>query len=227
MRLSWKTYALLFVIFTGSFLLALSIPPSEIGRQLAAIPGGISLIGALYQLIRDEARYQKALLLQQQKQEFDIAITSHMADVVFDKHVLFCEEYVKEMQETFSTIWRDGFSVTLMDQANKLFQIQRKHSAWLTPEIEAGLDVFEGALRKIGAHAQHYKLDSVSANTSGAVREAHELLSQVFGFKAESKDMENKEVAMTTAIGRVRKVIGIEELTNLRHKHLEVGKPST
>ena len=226
MHFSWKTYTLLSGVFLGSFLLALSIPPSEIGRQLAAIPGGLSLIGALYQLIRDEAAYQKALLLQQQKQEFDIAITSHMANVAYDKHVAFCEEYVDEMQKAFTTIWKEGFSVNLLGHASALYQVQRKHSAWLTTEIENGLDVFESALRKIGAHARHYKDDPSSANATGAVREGHNLLEQVFGFKVGGEQNGAPEVAMTVAIGRVRKVIGIEELTNLRNKHLQQSNPS-
>lgn len=220
MKMSWKTYALLLLVFISSLLLALALPPAEIGRQLAAIPGGLSLIGALYQLVRDEAKHQQTMLLQKQKQEYDLAITSHMANVAFDKHVLFCEEYIAEMQEAMTTLTREAGSESILVHGNNLFQIQRRHAAWLTPEIEKGLEPFETALRKIGASAHFYNADPVKANESGSVKEANGLLLDILSFKREPGEVGNKEIAMTAVIGQIRKVLGIEELTYLRQKLL-------
>lgn len=96
MKLSWKIYLILFLVFIGSIFLASVLQTEYITKQILAIPGVAALIGALYQLLRDEANHQKNLILQTAKQEFDLAITSHMANTAFDKHVAFCLEYLAE-----------------------------------------------------------------------------------------------------------------------------------
>jgi hypothetical protein len=221
MKFSCKIYVLLFVVFVGSIALAYLFPPGTLARQLATIPGGLSLIGVLYQLIRDEAKYQKDLLIQKDQQQFDLGITSHMANVAFDKHVEFCEEYLSAMHEAIKVLYREGHSRILIDQANILSAIKQKHIAWLTPAIEQGLDPFEQALREIGASAWHYAADPEGANASGSVQKAHNLLCAIIGHKKTAKIPPEENIAIPIVLSHLRKVLGIEELTIIRQKLLK------
>lgn len=228
MKLSWKVYFILLIVFIGSFLLASLLPAAEISRQLVAMPGGLALIGCLYQMIRDEAAHQKELLLQQDQQLFDLAATSHMANVAFDKHVLFCEEYIKEMHDAISTLYKEGTtSQAMVDHGNRLFHIQRKHAAWLTPDIEKGLAPFEQALRDIGASAYLYNADPGVAHSTGSIEKARNLLLDILGLKKEPFTTVDQTVAVTTVLAHLRKILGIEELTFLRQRLLyyKSGQP--
>ncbi len=124
-----------------------------LGRAIAPLPAILSLLGALYQLSRDEAQHTKRLAVQRDQQFFDLGITSHMADVAFDKHVAFCEEYVAELHVTLQTMWREAESKLVIDHTNNLIAIRRKHAVRLTSEIEKQLDPIDLALRKLGSTA--------------------------------------------------------------------------
>lgn len=39
---------------------------------------------------------------------FDVGITSYMANIAFDRHVEFCEEYIKSLQEGMTEMWGNG-----------------------------------------------------------------------------------------------------------------------
>jgi hypothetical protein len=45
------------------------------------------------------------ILLRRDEQQFHVGVTSHMSNVVFDKHVVFCEEYMAEVRETVTTFF--------------------------------------------------------------------------------------------------------------------------
>jgi hypothetical protein len=185
-------------------------------REAAGIPGVLGLIGILYQLLRDEAQHQRNLLRQHDQQLFDLGATSHMANVAFDKHVVFCEEYVFEMHATIQTLFREGPSKGALEHASKLYEIQQKHATWLTPEIEKQLDPFEKALRRIGASAYLYSSDPGLANASGRVEEMFDVFSDVLSLAKDPETPVNREVAIATIISRLRYVLGIEQLTALR-----------
>ena len=220
MYFSWKTYLILFGVFLCSILTLVLFPPATFFQQIAFIPGSMSLLGILYQLSRDEAKYQKDLMLQRDQQMFDIGATSHMANVAFDKHVLFCEEYVAAMHEIVTGLYREGPSPEALIHANKLHQIQRKYTVWLTPEIEKGLEPFEYALRRIGASAQYRRDDFTSAKANGAVDKMYDLFSDVLGISENDTRKVDEQVAVTTILTQLRKVLGVEEITSLRQRLL-------
>lgn len=228
MRLSWKIYLILSLVFIGSIFLASVLQTEGITKQILAIPGVAALIGTLYQLLRDEAHHQKNLILQTAKQEFDLAITSHMANTAFDKHVAFCEEYLAEFHNAMITLFRNAECEELLTHASNLDQIKVRHRAWLTTEIEIELKPFEQALRSLGAAAHFYKVDPGKAVSSGKMDEAHNLMSDIFGFKKEAGEPANEEIRDTAVIQKIRKILGIEALTYLRYKQLGInpGKPN-
>jgi hypothetical protein len=150
MKLSWTKYALLAAVFFGSAIITWILRANGTWQGIVAIPGVLSLIGVIYQLVRDEAVHVKALALQHDRQRFDLGITSHMANVAFDKHVAFCEEYVAELNETLRTLMRDGTNASALTHATKLLAIRRKHAVWVTLAIESRLEMIDKALPRSG-----------------------------------------------------------------------------
>ncbi len=220
MKLSWKIYLILSGVFIGSIIWASLLETENIAKQFLAIPGVAALIGALYQLLRDEAQHQKDLILQTAKQEFDLAITSHMANTAFDKHVTFCEDYLTEFHNAMVTLFRNAECEELLVHASNLDQIKVKHRAWLTIDIETELEPFEQALRSLGAAAHFYSVDPGKAVSSGKMDEAHNLMYDIFGFKKEAEVAANEEIRDKAVIQKIRKILGIEALTYLRYKQL-------
>jgi len=220
MKLSWKIYLVLGAVFGGSFIWTSILPAEAILREVLIFPGGASLIGILYQLVRDEAQHQRNILIQKSNQEFDLAITSHMANTAFDKHIRFCEEYIAEFHNTMVTLFRTGGSAELLKHAGKLAEIKVHHRAWLTQQIESDLEPFESALRTIGAANDYYKSDPSGAVSSGKMQEAHNLMSDIFGFKKYNEQPLNEAIRDKEVIQTIRKILGIEKLTCLRYKHL-------
>jgi hypothetical protein len=218
MKLSWKIYAILFTVVVLSFFITLLLPSESVFKYIYSSPGILALLGVLYRLFLDETQYQKNVALQHDQQSFDLGATTHMADVVFDNHVRFCEEYMKETQSSVATLFREGPSPTALSLADKLLQIRIKHATWLTNNIDKNLEPFEKALRGIGAEAQFYNRDPGAANDNGAVKNMYSTFKKVFGL-VESKDDSDVDpsIATSTIIRHLRDVLKIEELTNLRH----------
>ncbi|HUU12828.1 MAG TPA: hypothetical protein VM182_03850, partial [Terriglobia bacterium] len=102
------TYIALAVVFVASAAAAILLPVGDAVRTLTAVPAIGSLFGALLQIFRDRVAYERSLLLLEAQNSFSIGTTSHMANVAFDKHVLFCEEYVTEMFKALTTLFREG-----------------------------------------------------------------------------------------------------------------------
>jgi hypothetical protein len=217
MKLSWKTYLLLFAVIILSIAFTMTLPAEHIMKYVYSSPGIIALLGILYRLFLDETQYQKKASLQHDQQTFDLGTTTHMANVAFDKHVLFCEEYMKEMQNAVLTLFREGPSSTGMSLASNLLQIRINHAAWLTNEIDTNLEPFEQALREIGADAEFYKNDPAGANETGSVKKSFNTFKKVLGLKESKDDTDlDPRIATSTIINHLRGILRIEELTNLR-----------
>jgi hypothetical protein len=106
--------------------LLLSFDVSAFVAAIAGNVGLVGLIGVLYQLLRDEAAHQKEVWLQHDDQLFQVGATSHMANMVFDKHVEFSEEYVTEVQRTVDTLFAHGPHEKALEHANNLQEIRRE-----------------------------------------------------------------------------------------------------
>jgi hypothetical protein len=124
---------------------------------------------------------------------FSIGATSHMATVAFDKHIEFCEEYVKAASNALYTLIRDGTKKKPLD-ARDFFKIRQKWALWLTKEIEIKLDRFEQNIPKIGAEAPGYGPGGVPGLG-------------VYGLN---------ESVIETVIADLREVLDTEKLTALR-----------
>jgi hypothetical protein len=197
---------------------------SGIWRDVAALPAVLSLVGALYQLTRDEAHHLKALAVQHDQQRFALGATSHMANVAFDKHVIFCEEYVHELNETVKSLYAEGPSPKALEHARKLFAVRLKYLVWLTPDIEVTLDKFDTALRKIGALAHSERQYAGHAIPRKLLDEMHDVFADVLGLeKTPGKELD-AEVHTKAIIQHAREYLGVAELIGLRKRLLELRR---
>jgi|SRR5882724_7075925 len=214
-----RTYLTLAVIFVCSLLAAVLFHffPVGVVGDLAAIPSVVALLGALFQLSRDSIAHERAVQLEETRNRLTVGATSHMASVAFDKHVSFCEEYVAEVFSALETLYRKGPHEGILQNAGGLYGIRKKWAVWLTPEIERALEQFETKLRTIGANAQ------VVAQVPGeqdAIREMFSEFAAVLGSRHGFAKWAGKpvpqEYAIDAVISGLRKVLGIDELTQMR-----------
>jgi hypothetical protein len=91
--------------------------------------------------------------MEEAKNRFTVGATSHMADVVFDKHVRFSEEYSRAAHEAMECFFRKGPTREIFQFEGNLLRIRTRWAVWLTPELEEKLDKFQQNLRTIGAYA--------------------------------------------------------------------------
>lgn len=217
-------------VFVACVGAALVFPASEIVESAAGMTGVGALIGALFQIFRDQADFEKQLLLQRDAQQqevlrqrddqhFQIGVTSHMANTVFDKHVVFCETYLKEVHGTIDTLVREGPCPDALKHADNLIGIRREHVAWVTISMSQRLVGFESAIRKIGAKSHFVR--STAGHERYAERrdklieqveaEFERVLPQLFG-----DDETEDGIAAETVVKRVREILDIERLVELR-----------
>jgi uncharacterized protein YqfB (UPF0267 family) len=146
-------YAGLTIVFVAAYMLASVLPTSTILSNVAGNIGIATLIGALFTLFRDNAAHERQLISARDDQQFQIGVTSHMSNLVFDKHVVFCEEYMAEVRATVDTLIRNHATADAIGHANNLANIRRNHSTWVTVSMSLRLSRFEDAIRKMGAQA--------------------------------------------------------------------------
>jgi hypothetical protein len=215
-----KIYLYLAIVFIASFMAAFLLPISEFFKGISSIPLAGTLIGALYQIFRDQAEHEKQLELQRKKQFFDLAVTSHMANTAFNKHVDFCESYMKKVHLAFLNLISDGPSRHALKDANELYKLRVAFEPWVTDEISIQLDRFESALRHLGAKAGYAESTRSDPNETASSQktyiEAHGLWENLLAelLKKEVDSITNPTVEKTKA--KIREILGIEELTLIR-----------
>ncbi len=209
-----KTYLFLGVVFLISFVVSLLLS-DELFKGIATTPAIGALFAAIYQLLRDHAAYEKEKELLQKQQFFSLGITSHMAEVAFDKHVQFCEQYIAEVHKIIVTFFRDGPIEKGKDYARNLAQIRIKHDAWITEDITESLKHFEDAVFRIGSQA-HLSQSSRADVAQKAYEKADELWDQVLGDAVDKTKTRNENIAVESVKKKIREILGIEKLTKLR-----------
>ncbi len=157
-------YCGLAAIFVAGVYVASRPEVGDFVRILAGTPAVCSLLGALFLLLRDDIAFERKLLhdelahersraLQDSRNTFSIGATSHMANIAFDKHIGFCEEYVKQMIEMMWELLKSGPDEKALNAADALVSIRYKWLVWLNPKTESFLESFEHRVRGLGADA--------------------------------------------------------------------------
>lgn len=218
-----QIYAAVGIIFALSALLYFFLPDTTFFQTLTAIPMVGSLLATLFVLLRDYMAHERAQQLIDTKNNFLVGASSHMANVAFDKHVEFAEEYVAEAQEALRTLFREGPTRDALPHAAKLYSIQEKYVVWLTVALEADLEKFEAALRKIGASAGLASETRGEPNYQKTVAAMYKTFADVLGQERMGSDewegeKLSEDRAVSMLIQRLRTILGTEELTTLRRR---------
>jgi hypothetical protein len=127
----------------------LSVVLNALGGAVGAWAAVSFLSKHLGDRLIEKLKAQYGRELAEMQNAFSIGATSHMAETAFDKHIEFCEEYVKALSNALSAIIQPGgiFDIT------ELLTIRQKWVLWLTDEMESNLDQFEQRVSKIGSEA--------------------------------------------------------------------------
>jgi hypothetical protein len=211
MKLSWKSYIALAVVFFLSLMMTL-ILPSDIFKGLAAMPATGALLYALYQIFRDQAAFEKQKYLQRQQQIFNLGSTSHMANVAFDKHVEFCEHYMEEVHNTINTLFQEGPTTKALDHSRNLFNMKRRYAAWIPQDVALTLEPFEKAISEIGTGSRLRNMQT-GPDTLNLTEKTWGTLNKIMD---KNLNAEHREVAVEEQKQRIRAILGIEELTKMR-----------
>jgi hypothetical protein len=208
-------YAILGLVFAASVALAAVPTLGDATRAVTALPAAAAVIGATFQLLRDQLAHERATALQATQNSLAVGATSHMAIVAFDKHVSFSEEYVGETFKTLKTLFREGPTELALTHAAQLYQIRENWAVWLTPAIDSRLEKFESALRRIGADTHWINVDLAHPDRSQTIRKTMELFRDVMG-RHISESPGNAEHTIAAVVEELRSVLGISALTELR-----------
>lgn len=211
---------MLAAVLFASILSAAFLSVADWVKALVITPGIGALLGALLQIFRDSSQFERDRHLQRDEQVFALGASSHMSTVAFDKHVEFCEAYMREVHETVGTLFREGPTTRAMDCAQKLFSLKRDYAAWMPKAVALKLDPFEDALHKLGVeyHLVHELGSDDRETRSRAIETSYSLFRNLLGLSPvnESDPEQKKEMAAENVKEEVRAILGINELVEIR-----------
>ena len=181
------------------------------------------MLAALYQIFRDQANFERQSYLLHQQQLFNLGATSHMANVAFDKHVEFCEKYMNEVQITIQTLFSKGPSSESLQNLHKFREIKQQYSTWLPQEITFNLKSFEDALYKIDSlsHLANAYKEKDHESSTKYFKEMYDIFSKLLNLEKQIDIDKNTDFAVEQVKQRIRSILGIEELTQIRKLLIE------
>jgi hypothetical protein len=138
----WFFYVLIAAAAAGPLVLGWSSGDYDMVRRLAETPVVVGLVAFVVKMLLDanervqdraEDRHredredaqrrheaERAVLTQQLEHAFAVGSSSHMANVAFDKHVKFCEDYAEELRRTIGTLIAHVTTAKALDHAAAL-----------------------------------------------------------------------------------------------------------
>lgn len=213
----FSTYLIYILVAGLSFLGSYFLSVNEFIKSIITVPGIISILLALYKSWKDEQ-------LQNKQQDFILGTASHMAEVAYNKHVLFCEEYIERVENARQELFRDGPSQGSINIGRELAGIRQKHSPWLTKNIEDGLKPFEKVLIEMGAKEGLLNSGAlpVGEKRTAVVDKVYKSFGLVLG-QDKPLTEEEAELSIDKIIEKIRDILGINTLTKLRLKATELA----
>lgn len=209
-------YVGLAAVFVAAVVSLVLLPSIDFIQSFAAIPLVGSLVLALFQVFRDLTAHERALLTLDRQNHFVLGASSHMANIAFDKHVVFAEAYVAEVQAALLTLFREGPTKEALIHAGALFDLRQTHALWLTAKMDSDLEAFESTLRKIGASAVYVENAPGGEQWVPHQEQMYKLFAEVMGWKEWNGEELSDERASALVVSGLRSVLGTEELTEMR-----------
>jgi hypothetical protein len=214
MRYSWRVYLASTTVFILSFGAAWALPTTDILRGIIGLPGVAALFAALFQIVRDQSAHERALELLEKQQLFSLGTASHMANIAFDKHVQFSEQYILKMQEGLTELFRTGPPGESLKFCSELIDIRLSFRAWITEDIEAKVMPFEDALRQIGVRKIVLEALHPGPERTRVVGEMYKIFSDVAGLPAEAHI--DEKLAPRKIMSHLQDLLGVQQLSRLR-----------
>lgn len=189
--------------------------------MILSFPVAGSLLGLVIKFLLDDIAHQRAKYLQEQQNSFELGATSHMAQIAFDKHVDFCEQYVAEAHRGLQNLFEKGPNEEALTYSRKLGRIRQDFALWLTDQIEKDLAPFEKSFAKIGSGAtvlqraqrMQARPESLPPNL---INEMYRELAGVMGFPQWQGEEITDDVAVSNLVHILRRILGTESLSNIR-----------
>lgn len=214
MQKSWKVYLIAAIVLVVSFLAAWTFPTTEILRGVIGLPGVAALFTALYQIVRDQASHERALELQERQLLFNLGTASHMANVAFDKHVQFSEQYISKMQQGLSRLFETGPPGESLKFCGELIEIRLSFRTWITEDLETKIMPFEDALRQMGAKKIALEGIPTGPERTRLVNEIYRVFSDVTGIKGEGPI--DEKLAPRRIMSHLQDLLEVQQLSRLR-----------
>lgn len=215
MRFSWPVYSALAVVGSVSFLAASLLPTTDLLRAISGFPAVIALIAAVFQVFRDQAQHEKVLATQRDQQHFVLGVTSHMANVAFDRHVEFCEKYIQRMQKGLTELFHKGPTKECLPFCIELADIRLSYRTWLTSDLQSQIMPFEEALTKIAGRNIELEGLPVGDKRSQAVEEMHDVFADVLGIPR-LRGTTDEKVVPARIMDHLQDLLGVKQLVQLR-----------
>lgn len=225
-----STYAKLALVFAGSMILVL-LPISDTFRGIASLPGAGALLGALYQLYRDQKKRDHDVALQASGQAFELSVACKMAEATFEKHSRFCEDYFRKLNDGIQLLLKSGPASDVgIAIARELRDVRDAYSPWLSKEIEDSLFPVEQALTRIGVKSYMLSQEKDTAKREELVNDMFRLFGIVCGIEyKDGKELneasdEERRAAANTIREELRNILGTKELAELRSHAIRTAR---
>jgi len=215
-------YTVATITITLTFGAVLLLPIPESYRGLVTLPGLIALFSIIVEAWRDKRAHERKIELISRQQDNSLAIASHMATVVFDRQVNFCEAYFEKAHTTLLELFTTGPTKDALEHAKELTKIRMRYTPWISPQMEAGLLPFERALRDMGASANLVDIDLPQPQYEMFVKKMYDAFIKISHIN-ESLDGDSPEEAISSISMHLRKVLGIADLTKLRDQAIKMA----
>ena len=213
MKTSIRTYFGLIAVFIASFGCAYLLPINQIFKSIATTPAIAALVAVIYQILKDQAAFERQDYLQRQQQIFNLSTASHMANTVFDKHVEFCEKYMSEVHQMLTDLVRHGPSGPIVDgHLAKFTELRKQYAAWVPKDVALQLDPFEDAINEMSAFS------GLGAGLRGeeATKAMYSIFHTILGIEDREVTEQNRDITVEEVQERIRSILGINELTKMR-----------
>jgi hypothetical protein len=148
---SYIVYGVTTIVIVVSVICVVFLPVNNELKTMFSLPGILGLFSLLVQGWRDQIAHERAIELQSKQHDFDVAIASHMTNVVFDKQVNFCEEYTKELHSIVFQMFQEGPQEKTSSYATRLRNVRVSYAPWISKELLQKIKPFEATLLQIGA----------------------------------------------------------------------------
>jgi hypothetical protein len=202
------------LVLIASFAVAWTLQTTDLLRGIASLPGVAALLVVLHQIVRDQAAHEKAVDLQERQQLFNLGVASHMANIAFDKHVQFSEQYITRMQQGLTQLFKSGPPGDSLKFCSDLTDIRLSFRAWITEDIEARVMPFEDALRQMGAKKIALEGLRPGPDRTRVVNEMFKVFSDVTGVNGE--DPIDETLAPRRIMSHLQDLLGVRQLSRLR-----------